>query len=166
MTGGWEEEILERLKIRDKVEAKDLRYFEAFELLRLKKSMPDGSQRPLEVENARLVDKLNSKTLVAEQKESVILGLQRQLRAAEKTIASQQAKIEGLAMEVKEKNRSIEVVNDEVLMNQIQTAVLQKKVDELTTENESLVKRWMERVSNEAQQMNDANQFLQNLPRG
>lgn len=164
MTEDWGGDILARLKVRDDLESRDSKYFVAFDLLRRKKVITGTSGDPdVAAENERLTEKLNSLAIEVEKKNSQISKLKKQLSAAEKTTKSQQNKLENLVLEVQEKNKNIEIVNDEALMNQIQTAVLQKKVDELTRENETLVKRWMERVSSEAQQMNDANQFLESM---
>ena len=164
MTEDWGGDILARLKLRDDLESRDSKYFEAFDLLRRKKVIKGTSGDPdVAAENERLIEKLNNLAIEVEKKDSQISKLKRQLSVAEKTIKSHQNKLENLALEVQEKNKNIEIVNDEVLMNQIQTAVWQKKVGEPTKENETLVKRWMDRVSSEAQQMNDANQFLESM---
>lgn len=167
MTEDWGGDILARLKIRDELESRDSQYFVAFDLLRRKKAIESNAgDADVAAENERLIQKLNGLAIEVEKKDSQITKLKKQLSSADNTIKSQQNKLENLELKVQEKNKNIEIVNDEFLMNQIQTAVLQKKVDELTKENEMLVKRWMDRVSSEAQQMNDANQFLESMRKG
>jgi autophagy-related protein 16 len=167
MTEDWRGDILARLKIRDELESRDSQYFVAFDLLRRKKAIESNAgDADVAAENERLIQKLNGLAIEVEKKDSQITKLKKQLSSADNTIKSQQNKLESLELKVQEKNKNIEIVNDEFLMNQIQTAVLQKKVDELTKENEMLVKRWMDRVSSEAQQMNDANQFLESMRKG
>lgn len=167
MTEDWGGDILARLKIRDELESRDSQYFVAFDLLRRKKATEgNAGDADVAAENERLIQKLNGLAIEVEKKDSQITKLKKQLSSADNTIKSQQNKLENLELKVQEKNKNIEIVNDEFLMNQIQTAVLQKKVDELTKENDMLVKRWMDRVRSEAQQMNDANQFLESMRKG
>lgn len=161
MSDDWSGDILARLKVRDEIDNRDFKYFRAFEQIRRMKTSNNSSKNP--DDNERLVERLNAATIEGEKKDSQIQKLTKQVNSLEKTVKLQQNKIEGLMLEVKEKNKNIEIINDEVLMNQILTNVLQKKVDELTSENEQLIKRWMDRVSREVQEMNDANLFLENV---
>jgi len=41
--------------------------------------------------------------------------------------------------------------------------VLEEKTAELKKENKSLLERWMTRISAEAEKMNDANEFLEQI---
>ncbi|KAK9479230.1 autophagy-related protein 16 [Lipomyces japonicus] len=63
--------------------------------------------------------------------------------------------------EQRERNRALQVLQDELLTHQIQLNVAEDKIISLEAENKELVKRWMERVSREAEKLNDANAFLE-----
>ncbi|ODQ70346.1 hypothetical protein LIPSTDRAFT_65447 [Lipomyces starkeyi NRRL Y-11557] len=65
--------------------------------------------------------------------------------------------------EYRERNKSIQILQDEILTYQIQLNVAEDKVNKLEKENRELVNRWMERVSREAEKLNDANAFLERL---
>ncbi|KAK9455193.1 autophagy-related protein 16 [Dipodascopsis uninucleata] len=63
--------------------------------------------------------------------------------------------------EFRERNKTVQVLQDEILTYQIQLNVAEDKMTRLENENRELVKRWMERVSREAEKLNDANAFLE-----
>ncbi|KAK9383347.1 autophagy protein 16-domain-containing protein [Kockiozyma suomiensis] len=67
--------------------------------------------------------------------------------------------------EFKERTRSIQMLQDEILTYQIQLNIVEENASKLQSENKELVRRWMERVSREAEKLNDANAFLENLDR-
>ncbi|KAK9238015.1 autophagy protein 16-domain-containing protein [Lipomyces kononenkoae] len=67
--------------------------------------------------------------------------------------------------EYRERNKSIQILQDEILTYQIQLNVAEDKVNKLEKENRELVNRWMERVSREAEKLNDANAFLESIDR-
>ncbi|KAI5956352.1 ATG16 [Candida jiufengensis] len=82
-------------------------------------------------ENHDLITNLNSITLKNEKLESIIKEKDVSNKKLEKMNTNLTKKIENLLMELKEKNKTIELINDENLTNQIQLNVLlnQKKGD-------------------------------------
>ncbi|KAK9256200.1 autophagy-related protein 16 [Lipomyces tetrasporus] len=67
--------------------------------------------------------------------------------------------------EYRERNKSVQILQDEILTYQIQLNVAEDNVNKLEKENRELVNRWMERVSREAEKLNDANAFLESIDR-
>ncbi|KAK9474247.1 autophagy protein 16-domain-containing protein [Dipodascopsis tothii] len=104
---------------------------------------------------------------------------QTELDAARAALARVQAKYDALKAErvrlagrlqardeeMREKNRAVQVAQDEILTYQILLNVAEDKVAKLEAENRQLVERWMERVSREADKLNDANAFLESVDR-
>ncbi|KAK9368271.1 autophagy-related protein 16 [Lipomyces kononenkoae] len=74
-----------------------------------------------------------------------------------------EARLKTREEEYRERNKSIQILQDEILTYQIQLNVAEDKVNKLEKENRELVNRWMERVSREAEKLNDANAFLERL---
>ena len=78
-------------------------------------------------ENSDLIDNLNSVTLKNEQLELTINDRDGKIRRLEKGVLKLKQKIENLEMEIKEKNKTIELVNDELLTSQLQNNVLRNQ---------------------------------------
>lgn len=55
----------------------------------------------------------------------------------------------------------VQQTRDDMLVQEIHMNMAEKKAQKLQEENETLVKRWMQRAAAEAEKMNDANEFLQ-----
>lgn len=171
----WTGEILLRLTVRDAFEQRDSDYYSAFtdmvSHLR-QKAGTNEDESVVRSENVRLhqeIDKvvasLNSSAVEIEKllqekakNDGVIANLH-------KTIDKSNVKIQSLNMEIKEKNKTIELINDELLVLQMQVKVLTNSVQQLTAENENLIQRWMDKVSEDAEKLNDANQFLSSIHR-
>lgn len=113
--------------------------------------------------NAKLIQKINTLHLELESAEAKLTAMTKQNRLQNKENTSLKAKVDSLNWEISEKNRAIETVNDELLSCNIQNNVMNDRVKLLTQENESLVKRWMERVKKDAEQINDANELIESL---
>ncbi len=70
-------------------------------------------------------------------------------------------KLNNQTEEYQHKNKSIELINDEILSLSIQNNLLTDKVDKLEKENGDLVERWIEKVKADADKMNETNAFLE-----
>lgn len=70
------------------------------------------------------------------------------------------------AEENRGKSKALGMVNDEVLALQMENNLLNDKVKRLETENEHLVVRWMNKVKEDAEKLNDANAFLETVKGG
>lgn len=157
----WKE-VAVRLNQRDQLEKKDSEYFHIFaqlSQLRAPNSQNETDRiakenKQLLEENESLIRRLNSQTLNLERVDSRIAALEKSVKGHESRNAKMLARIDHLTSEIAEKNRSIEIVNDENLINQIQHNVLKDQVEELTRENEELVRRWMEKARVDAESLN------------
>lgn len=89
----------------------------------------------LKNENNDLITSLNSSTINNEKLEQRIKHDSAKIKTLEKANTKLQTRIDNLMLEIKEKNKTIELINDEVLMNQIQYNVLNEKVRSLEKEN-------------------------------
>lgn len=184
----WSEDILRKLDIRDVYEKKDSHYFKAFAKLsqvcnnqeKIRSNSPSPSLTGIEdetrqninnqlneqiellkLENESVISSLNQSTINIEKYEIKEKKMNRVNEQLESKISNLTQKINNLQEEIKEKNKTIEIINDENLINQIQNNVLNDQIKQLKNENESLIKRWMDKVKEDAEKLNDANQFLE-----
>ncbi|OWB61166.1 hypothetical protein B5S29_g2050 [[Candida] boidinii] len=58
------------------------------------------------------------------------------------------------------RNKSLEIVNDDLLSLQIENNLLNDRISKLSKENDQLIKRWMDKVSKDAETLNDINELL------
>ncbi|EMG47901.1 hypothetical protein G210_1628 [Candida maltosa Xu316] len=85
----------------------------------------------LKNENNDLIQSLNISTINNEKLELIIKDHVSTIKSLEKQTTKLKNKIEALQLEVKEKNKTIELINDEVLTSQIQYNVLRNKLEQL-----------------------------------
>jgi chromosome segregation ATPase len=64
---------------------------------------------------------------------------------------------------LREKNQQIQVLQDELLATGISLNVLEAKAVKLQEENKELLERWLAKVKADADGMNEANQFLEQI---
>lgn len=176
----WSEDILNKLNARDQYEKKDSKYFKAFSQLSQESRANDtlnnsdkGTEyskllkenNHLKKENETLTNSLNQSIIQLEKfelKVNQLLKSQDQLERQNKSLSN---KVKHLNLEIIEKNKSVEILNDELLLNEIQTNVLNDKISKLSDENKKLVERWIEKVKSDAEKLNDANEFLERVNR-
>ena len=173
----WQGEILARLEQRDSLEKKDSTYFKAFnqiaeellikggrvetadssdlELRRLSKQ-----NHGLEIENNQLVDRLNGGAVEIEKSKIQINSILEEKTRLEKQIGHLKNKLGNSELELSEKNKSILLINDELLLSQILNNVLIEKSKILAEENEKLVTRWMQKMELDANKVNETNESL------
>lgn len=151
--------ILEKLGVRDQVELEDAKYFVAFsQLLRTRTVGNAVDSGKLQTEVESLVMQLNQSSLQSQRLQQDIRQRDTTIKSLEKNIEKLNSRLHNLNLELKEKDKAIEIVNDEVLMHQIQLNVLGEKVKKVEEENASLVKRWMEKMQKDAEEMNRRNE--------
>merc|ERR1712080_290662 len=80
-------------------------------------------------ENEDLITNLNSITLKNEKLEFIIKDKDVRIGKLEKLVSKLQKQIEHLSIEMKEKNKTIELINDENLTNQIHLNVLRDRIE-------------------------------------
>lgn len=186
----WEDELLNQLKVRDEIEKQHLPYLNAFNelvervtnterLLRQTSSTSSSAATTvvpssvgvgelvdeniiLKSLNIKLQDQSNSLGIENQSLKSKIKILEQTESKTIKNIEFLKQKIENAKLEVQEKNKSIEIINDEILSYQIQNNVLQNSVNQLTQENDGLIRRWMEKVKLDAETINEANELIEN----
>ena len=173
----WQGEILARLEQRDSLEKKDSIYFKAFnqiaeellikggrvetadssdlELRRLSKQ-----NHGLEIENNQLVDRLNGGAVEIEKSKIQINSILEEKTRLEKQIGHLKNKLGNSELEVSEKNKSILLINDELLLSSILNNVLIEKSKILAEENDKLVTRWMQKMELDANKVNETNESL------
>lgn len=183
----WEDRLDAQLEIRDQLEKADSQYLSAFnellertiaaeKALAAVKQAPSSSDVPgnsvkdvvvheelllLKQENSQLVAKLNDLSFEIQSKNARIRSLEASEQKLSKNIDFLKQRVTDMRNEVQQKNKSIEIINDEILSSQIQNNVLAKKVDDLSKENEGLIKRWIDKVRADAERMNEVNELLE-----
>ncbi|ABN64359.2 predicted protein [Scheffersomyces stipitis CBS 6054] len=177
----WTDIILQQLNIRDEVQDKESPYFHAFTVLSnqlhnhtsqseigaselLHWSVISRENHRLKQENTDLIASLNQSAINLEKAEMALSSEIKTKKSLEKMLARSNTKIDNLGHELKEKDKAIEIINDEILLHQIQTNVLNDKVAELSRQNEVLVQRLMTRAQVEAEKLNDANEKVSKKP--
>lgn len=173
----WQREVLKRLERRDLYEKNEFTYFKAFnqiaeELLikgtRVETEDPSDLElrkiskqnQNLEIENSQLVDRLNGGAVELEKSKIRMNSTLEEKALLEKQIGHLKNKLGNLELELLEKNKSILLINDELLLSQILNNVLIEKSKNLTEENEKLVTRWMQKMELDANKVNETNESL------
>ncbi|KAM9894279.1 hypothetical protein OXX79_008811 [Metschnikowia pulcherrima] len=141
MADPWSE-IFKRLTDRDKVEKRDSEYYQAFAQLSRLLSLSDGASTDRIVkenahlweENELLITRLNSQTIRLESADLRAKELTKAIRDQDAQAVKSQNKISLLTQQLVEKNKLLEIVNDEHLISQIQQNVLKDRVGELERE--------------------------------
>lgn len=153
----WSQDILKQLNLRDSREKNheiDARYFNAFQQLSQKLNqlstttnalLQDQSSNSetltnlinskeienLKLENTELITNLNNLIINNEKLTQTINARDQTIKSLTKINDKLNNKIDALNLEINEKNKTIELINDEVLTNQIQLNVLRSKLASL-----------------------------------
>ncbi|KAM9893302.1 hypothetical protein OXX79_009431 [Metschnikowia pulcherrima] len=141
MADPWSE-IFKRLADRDKVEKRDSEYYQAFAQVSRLLSLSDSASTDRLVkenahlweENELLITRLNSQTIRLESADLRAKELTKAIRDQDAQAVKSQNKISLLTQQLVEKNKLLEIVNDEHLISQIQQNVLKDRVGELERE--------------------------------
>ncbi|QBM85478.1 hypothetical protein METSCH_A00970 [Metschnikowia aff. pulcherrima] len=141
MADPWSE-IFKRLADRDKVEKRDSEYYQAFAQLSRLLSLSDSASTDRLVkenahlweENELLITRLNLQTIRLESADLRAKELTKAIRDQDAQAVKLQNKISLLTQQLVEKNKLLEIVNDEHLITQIQQNVLKDRVGELERE--------------------------------
>ncbi|OMJ15730.1 Autophagy protein 16 [Smittium culicis] len=67
-------------------------------------------------------------------------------------------KIQDQLENIREKNKTIEILQDEVSTLQLELVHMEEKISNLTAENSQLVQRWLKKMNEEADLINSLNQ--------
>lgn len=109
----------------------------------------------LKTELSNLGTKLDQMQVAAKEQSSDTTNLKTQLANLEHEKALLSRKLRDRDSELKEKARLVENVQDELLGLEMQINVAEEKAARLQTENKELVDRWMSRMGQEAEKMNE-----------
>lgn len=163
----WTAEVLKQLKIRDGFEKRDDDVFTAFQdlIAKFKRNLDVNQEvgEDVKEDKKKLIESLNCSAIELDKLKVTQRKNESTIESLSKTVKKLNTKVENLTMELKEKDKTIEIVNDELLLLTMQNNVLTQKVEELSGENESLIQRWMNKASQDADKLNDANQFLESV---
>ncbi|RLV93530.1 Autophagy protein 16 [Spathaspora sp. JA1] len=165
MNSTWTDDILKQLEIRDEFEQRDFKYFTAFNQLtqqlqiqqlanKQRSQTPSPSltsttlkhedldrtiiireNQQLKNDNNDLVSSLNMATIKNEKLEQEIKERDSNIKMLSRNNDKLKKKVDSLNLEIKEKNKTIEIINDEILTNQIQYNVLNEELRTLARKN-------------------------------
>lgn len=83
------------------------------------------------------------------------------IKQLEQTVSQLQTSVSDYRSESSKKSTELQNLQDEFIVLQLSLNVSEAKSKKLEEENKNLVDRWMKKVAQEVDQMNDANAFLQ-----
>lgn len=156
----WAADVLSQLQYRDHIEQQESPYYQAFTQLLLR-AVPDPIITPATASTDEI-------TAIASDRD--------EYKFKTKQLTDENARLQqnvtNLKLQVDEKNKQIELVQNEHLVNEMQVLVARQQLDELRgeydnvkqqlksveAEHDKLVKRWMEKVERDAQLLNDHNE--------
>lgn len=85
------------------------------------------------------------------------------LQAAETKITTMERQLEDLAAQCTESKTTLQILTDEHQALQLEFVMVQEKSIKLEAENKSLVERWLRKVAEEAEKMNELNKMHESL---
>ncbi|CAH7666445.1 autophagy-related protein 16 [Phakopsora pachyrhizi] len=87
-------------------------------------------------------------------------GEEEELRLLRVEVARLRERVTNHAEVMREKERNVQILQDELSTLQLEYSQQEQKIKDLETDNASLLQRWLDRLNDEAARMNDATQFL------
>ncbi|CAI7597333.1 unnamed protein product [Penicillium pancosmium] len=108
---------------------------------------------------AELRDRLDQTTNEAEKLRKKIGQDGRQINSLEGEVAQQQKRLKDVDEELRGKAKLLDDFQDEIAALNLQMNMAEQKAAKLERENRELVDRWMARMGQEADAMNDASKF-------
>lgn len=162
--------VLDQLEARDESESSMLPYYDTFTKMadQLRLLLVSEQNGPLLLtENARLRDerskliaRLNAASYTQDEADRKAVSAWAEIASLrqENTILKKQVNDAQAAMS--EKNRIIDTINDQILLDQMQINLLMSKHEQVLAENDALVNRWIAKVASDADVLNDANEIL------
>lgn len=160
MPGEWELLALDKLATRDLSESKNLPYYlQYMQLCKLLQQNPARHDLIILVnERDELQSRLNSSAHVHEQLAHNAADAANEILRLKLQVSDLTKKLQDADTTVLEKNKTIESINDQIVLLQMQISVLLSKNDRVTAENKSLILRWIEKVAQDAEVLNNANE--------
>ncbi|CDR37729.1 CYFA0S01e15940g1_1 [Cyberlindnera fabianii] len=170
----WRSVIQKRIQERDELDAPNIALFASYKQVyeRLTKaenvvSRLEATDTEQELQNTiKQVDDLTTTVLEKNQKiqqlEETSTKLRNQLKAVTKDKASLNTVVTRLTNKLNDRseehqyrNKSMEILNDELIAMQIENNLLHNKLEKMEKENEDLVQRWLQKVQQDAEKFND-----------
>jgi hypothetical protein len=130
-----------------------------------KPSSPAPPNEPSAQLRAQLADAQRARASL-ETQASAIPGLEAERTTQAKAIVAKdreivllKRKLRDQAEEIREKKKMGEQVQDEMISLNLQVNIAEQKAEKLQTENAELVERWMKRMGEEAEKMNEQSRW-------
>ncbi|CAM9015439.1 unnamed protein product [Wickerhamomyces anomalus] len=161
----WRNQLMESLELRDKIEKANINMFTSCEYKRpreqieLQSSLEQNQQLTIELKKSQ--DNARELETQLKQQKTERLKSAKEVTMLNRAVTRLTNKLNNQTEEYQHKNKSIELINDEILSLSIQNNLLTDKVDKLEKENGDLVERWIEKVKADADKMNETNAFLE-----
>lgn len=91
---------------------------------------------------------------------ATVAQLEKELAGAQRRLALQERQLRDKIDEVAQKNRSIEMANDKVLLLEMENNVVGERLAQVEQEHAQLITRWMAKVEMDADRINEANEYM------
>ncbi|KAL1934483.1 hypothetical protein VTP01DRAFT_6665 [Rhizomucor pusillus] len=111
-------------------------------------------------ENAQRLLQMNEQKQQIEKKEK---QSSEEIARLNDQVARLTSKCELQTMQLKEKDVTIQILQDELAALQLEIITTEERSKKLEKENDQLLKRWLEKKNEEAEKMNEATQFYESL---
>ncbi|BFZ59459.1 hypothetical protein YB2330_000469 [Saitoella coloradoensis] len=110
---------------------------------------------------SELKQQLNTTTKELDTAKDAVANTERQLSHAQarRDVLERKDRVNEETM--REKNKEIQYLQDEILTFQLQLSLLEDKVNGLEADNRQLLERWMQKMKQEAEKMNEANEMYE-----
>lgn len=167
----WQDRTLELLRVRDDIEQHDKRFLDAFnELLArvaARERAGDGASGDAATALKELTTRANALAFAEAAANAKVAALERAEAHNQRLVNLLRQRLDDAKAQLRDKDKSIELINDEVLSAQIQNNVLAARCRDadatnarLRAENDALVLRWIAKVAADAERINDQNERL------
>lgn len=115
-------------------------------------SSTQRSRADLQTQLTRLTADLSNLTTQSSTSSSRVTQLEREKLALERRLRDRDEELKG-------KSRLVEGVQDEMVGLNLQLNMAEQRAEKLKGENEELVRRWMKRMGEEAERMNEESRW-------
>jgi chromosome segregation ATPase len=167
----WQDRTLELLRVRDDMEQHDKRYLDAFNELLVRvaarERAGDAASEDAPTALKEVTTRANALAFAEAAANAKVAALERAEAHNQRLVNLLRQRLDDAKAQLRDKDKSIELINDEVLSAQIQNNVLAARCRDadatnarLRAENDALVLRWIAKVAADAERINDQNERL------
>lgn len=114
----------------------------------------------LKTKNQQLTNSYDLTKSINEKQDKEIKQLNHKIKRLQDVSNKLNDQISVKIEENRAKSKALDLVNDDMLALQLENNLMNEKTKELQAENDQLVIRWMDKVREDAEKLNDANAFL------